>query len=247
VEANEDWARSVDPDGAEDFVVFGEWCGKGIQKRTAVSKIPRMFCVFAVQIDEEVHFDPKVLNGWIPEHPDVHVIPWFDADFEWHVELGDKGDVTEFVDVINQMVADVEKCDPFVKDTFGVEGLGEGLVFYPNHYDVPMEISSLMFKAKGEEHKTVRQPKPAMVDFEKLKTSQEFALRYVTPARCEQGLEAIGNELDMKFTGKFLKWMGNDIKSESEMLLDAEGMKWKDVSKEVSRVAKDWWMKKVNG
>src|SRR6185312_4519551 len=40
------------PKSDQVYVIFGEWCGSGIQKRCSISKIDRkVFCVFAIQHD----------------------------------------------------------------------------------------------------------------------------------------------------------------------------------------------------
>ena len=59
--------------GGEHLTIFGEWCGQGIQKRTAISQLDlRIFAVFAVQmggVENEItklEVDPvKISRTWI--------------------------------------------------------------------------------------------------------------------------------------------------------------------------------------
>ncbi|MEM9540229.1 MAG: RNA ligase family protein [Cyanobacteria bacterium P01_E01_bin.42] len=237
------------------LTVFGEWCGKGIQKRTAISRIDRkIFAIFAVQYggrDDQyarLEIDPDRISKLIPPHPDIFVLPFEGEPI--FLDFGDREQLKQVSDRLNDAIAAVEACDPWVKETFGIEGLGEGLVFYPQT-DSPAEriaYSSRLFKAKGEKHQVVKVKKPVQIDPEVAKNVEEFTTLFVTEARLQQALtEACSGELDLKKMGDFLKWITADIQKESVAELESANLTWKDVGKAVMNAARQWYKEKVCG
>ena len=198
----------------EDYnvVVCGEWAGSGIQKSVAVSQIgKKIFAVFAllfVDDDGKVvrsEFEPEMISYWAPwaeniRHSDVLVLPWYKNDYSVTISFSSEASVLEdVVKGINEEVAAVENCDPFIKDNFGIEGLGEGLVYYPVHNSVDIDydmFSNLVFKAKGEKHQTVKSSKPAQVDPSIAASANDFAALVLTGARLAQGADTVGNSFD---------------------------------------------------
>jgi len=248
------------------LVIFGEWCGQGIQRRTAISKIgKKIFAIFAIQLGKEddnnfnensiLYTDPEDINSkWLNyenidiNFNDIFVIPWLTTD-SIALSFGNEDDLRKKVDLINELVNTVEEKDPWVFEQFGVEGIGEGIVMYPQicHRSVPRdEIAELIFKAKGKKHQVVKQEKPAQMDPQIIKNAQIFAEKFVTEARCEQGLSIVCQDgIDIKMMGPFLKWINNDILKESTDELTTNDLPWKQVSKQVSIIARNWYLNKV--
>ena len=236
-------------------IIYGEWCGSGIQKRTAISNVDRrVFVVFAIQSGDHettsatLEVEPARIRARLPEHPDIFVLPWHGEPVT--LDFGNRLALQGAADRINDMVAAVEDCDPWVRAVFGVSGLGEGVVLYPVlEVDGPVardEYTWLMFKAKGEKHQVVRQKRPAQVDPEVAGNIQQFVDLFVTEARLEQAVnEGCGGVFDTKKTGLFLKWIGQDVKKESPVELEASGLSWKDVSKAVANAARRWYQGKI--
>jgi hypothetical protein len=148
------------------------------------------------------------------------------------------------------MVSEVETADPWVAEVFGLRGLGEGVVLYPVEgvaFDAEGGTDrdryvDLMFKAKGEEHRVVRQKRPAQLDPEVARSVEEFVELMVTPARLEQGLEQVlGGRMDLHRMGELLQWIGHDVQKESAAELAAAGLEWKQVAKAVSQAAQRWY------
>ena len=237
----------------EHLTLFGEWCGKGIQKRTAIANINRkVFAIFAVQyggIDTQVaklEINSASIRALLPEHPDIFVLPFWGEAIT--LDFGNTEQLQQAVEKINSMVADVEAVDPWVKGTFGVEGLGEGLVMYPQSDALVdrLEYSQLLFKAKGEKHQVVKTKKPVQIAPEVAKGVDEFVKMFITPARLEQGaMEACQGEFVMQKIGAFLKWVNTDIQKESVAELEAAGLTWKQVNKAVTKAAKEWFQGKL--
>lgn len=236
-------------------VVYGEWCGRGIQKRTAISRVERnVFAVFAVQLGDPARettrlvVDPQRLRALLPEHPDVFVLPWHGEAVE--LDFADPEHLRAGAERIEAMVAEVETTDPWVAEVFGLRGLGEGVVLYPVEgvaWDAEGGTDrdryvDLMFKAKGEEHRVNRQKRAVQIDPEVARSVDEFVALVVTPARLEQGLEQVlGGRMDLRRMGDLLQWVGHDVRKESAAELAAAGLEWKQVAKAVGQAAQRWY------
>jgi len=235
------------------ITIFGEWCGPGVEKGMGISKIDRkVFAVFAIQRgygeDARIVYEPdaiwRCLNGpsrWMPK--DMFILPWHGALVT--LRYGDEKGMEHSVEVINNMVAGVECCDPWVKETFGVEGIGEGIVFYPVGDGIPVDpegLAMLMFKAKGDKHREVGAKRAAQVKPEKAAGVDEFVALVVTEARLQQGVsEACGGAYEMRQMGSFMRWVTADVQKESVAELEASGLTWKQVAKGVQAKARDWY------
>lgn len=231
----------------DGMVVFGEWCGKGIQKGVAVSDIPsKIFAVFAARyLDENedmLYTDPNFLAyNLIKDIPGAYSLPWHEEKIEIDWSKSDE-ELAPVVAQINDWVMKVEQNDPWVEATFGVKGVGEGLVFYPystEHLGVK-DYANLSFKAKGEKHRVVKAAAPVQVNSDVAASVDGFIDMFLTSARCEQGVSNVG--LDMKMTGKFVAWMLADIEKESKDELEAAKLEWKQVQKALTDKARAWYL-----
>ena len=199
--------------------------------------------MFAIQYGNDFEIAPVVIERVLLPHKDIFVIP---VEEVIEVDYTNAEKLQLAVDKINEMVAKVEKCDPFVESTFNVAGLGEGLVFYPigNTKRINRnEYAQLVFKAKGEEHKVVKTKQAVQVDPEVAASIDEFVELFVTENRLNQIAEKIGT-FDMKNTGNFLKEFNADVVKESKAELEVSKMEWKDVATAVATKARTWWMNK---
>lgn len=239
--------------GHEHITIFGEWCGQGIQKRTSISKIDRrIFTVFAIQyggVENEIaklDVNPTQISQLLPSHPDIFVLPFLGEPLT--LDFGNRDQLESAANSINQLVSEVEQIDPWVKATFGIEGLGEGLVLYPQSQTRVDRLTypERMFKAKGEKHQVVKTKQPVQLDPEFVKSIDEFVALMVTPARLEQGLtESCQGPLDMKQLGGFLKWLAQDVQKESKAELETAQLAWKDVNKAVTNSGKSWFRDRI--
>jgi RNA ligase len=221
---------------APGLVVFGEWCGPGVEKGTALSKTPsKMFCVFAVRDGEQMIFEPDALEALLPTRPaDVHVLPWEGAPFT--IDFTSREALERAAKQLNARVEEVEREDPWVKRTFGIAGVGEGLVLYPTPFD-----AQYMFKAKGDTHRTAGK-KAVQVDASAAASIDEFVALVVTDARLRQGLEAVGGAFEGKQTGPFLAWITADVQKESAAELAASALTWQQVERAVQQRARKWFV-----
>lgn len=257
-ETKEFWKTFANPE--KPVVIYGEWCGKGIMKNAAIADIDKqVYAIFAIQVgrtddeDASVYIDPEQLRNIVLDQgnapSNVYVLPWYGEEVV--VNFSNIESMEKAVERFNTMVEEVEKCDPWVEKTFGVKGTGEGLVFYPVSFGKVVEReqwSRFMFKAKGEKHKVVKQKKPVQVDPEVANTISEFVENVVTENRLEQMARELGRgELlfEHRMIGPFIGLVCKDVQKETAAELEAAGLDWKQVNKQVSHKAREWYLNKI--
>lgn len=250
---HEEFFKSVISGSTDNYVIYGEWAGPGIQDGVAVSQTKnKMFYVFAVDIwnDLEIQriIEPKEIESVLgPNMPDrMLVLPW-----HCRIELDfmDKDKLQASIDNLNKEVEAIGKSDPFMLDNFEIDGPGEGLVLYPTlsefgfyHNDELEYASIFQFKAKSEEHRVNKTKVAVAVDPEKIATSKRFCAMFCTDQRMEQAFtEAVAREKDPKLTGAFIKWVCQDVYKESELERDALPVEWNALSKAVASQAAVWY------
>lgn len=239
------FVQTVDLSGVKDnIVIYGEWAGKTIQDNVACSKVDKFFAVFAIKdLNKEDSFiaDPTEISNILESVKGIYVIPWYIVDL---VNFEKESSVDEFTQRVNYHVDRVEKSDPFVKNTFGVDGVGEGLVYYPTSHRGLTNFINLGFKAKGREHSVVA-AKPAQKTIN-LSTVNSFVETFVTEQRLMQGVGEINkNGFENKNIGSFVKWVSADVQKESATTLKDNSLDWKDVSKSVEDKARKWYLGKI--
>lgn len=70
-------------------------------------------------------------------------------------------------------------------------------------------------------------------------------IKEVMEAASLEQASACDGEYDLKRTGDFLKWIGQDVKKKSVAELEASGLEWKQVAKAVASKARNWYIKKA--
>ena len=178
---------------------------------------------------------------------DMHVLPWEGEPFT--LDFGARAQLEAEVAALNLRVAEVEREDPWVRRSFGVSGVGEGLVLYPIEVDgrpAPVDaagLAALMFKAKGEKHRSAGTKEAVQVDAEVVASVEEFVALMVGEGRLQQGLGTVcGGVASPRDTGKFLTWLVADVRKESTAELAAAGLEWAQVEKAVQARARAWYL-----
>lgn len=247
-------------------IFYGEWAGPGIQQGDAVAQIDsKKFFVFAVGRIAEIEvvedgekikrmgitdivLEPEDIQGHVdavfPDQPDIIVLPWYTAPVT--VNMMDQTAAQNFITTATQIVDDIVGVeDPYIKETFGVSGPGEGIVYYA--LDKPDEWREWMFKVKSEAHTVNKSKNRDHVAPEKPEGMDEFVNMFFTENRFEQMLqEALGGEPDRKRTGDFLKAVMSDVHKESVNELELADFEWKAVSKYGINKSKLWFMAKAD-
>lgn len=241
-------------DSGKIIVLFGEWAGQGIQNKDAITKIDRkIFAPFAAVVYADDAENPigiktdtsdvrnVVEAAGLKDHPDIVVIDTIDTiDINFN---GSDEEIQDVADILNEKIKVFEEVDTWVRDTFGVEGPGEGFVVTPHTIEYE-EFYNWSFKIKTETHSVNKSSKSVVTKAEASKDVLDFVDRFVTVPRLEQAVTELGgdDEMDMKKMGDFLKWMGQDIKKESADELEASGLEWKNVSKYITNKSRLWFM-----
>lgn len=239
VEDNKDFFAQLLKDAAnqydsQDVLLYGEWCGKGIQKGVGISEVPKMFVVFEISTDKGIHC-PSGFN-LIPDTKDIPVYNIFNFG-AYHISV-DFSNPDLAANTLSRITDEVEKSCPAAK-YFGVDGVGEGVVWRGNFNGI-----DLKFKVKGDKHSVSKVKKIATVDPEVLENIQQFVEYAATNNRLEQGLQEVG--LDQKSIGKFIGWVNKDIYEEEKDVLDANNLSMKQVGSKIADVARNYYLDKLN-
>lgn len=243
-----EWLAALEP----GTIVFGEWCGPGIQGGTALNQLPhRVFAVFAAhrgEADPGLVVEPLALDALLPQVilPGLATLPWYGEPIEidWRASAAD---LEAMLATVNAAVAEVEACDPWVAATFGVRGTGEGLVYYPQDFERRDDIYLRMFKAKGAKHREIKAKVPAQVDPAVAASIEAFVDLVLPQARLDHGVAATTPDgatprFDPKRLGAFLQWIGKDVEKETAAELAASGLDAAKVRKAVTDRARGWYL-----
>lgn len=243
----------------EVITIFGEWCGKGINKSVAICELPKMFVVFGVSIgthdaesdnrewlsqdDIDAAFVPMMLEANVEK---VYHINQFQT---WEVDI-DFNNPEQLQNKLVELTIAVEDECPVGKK-FGISGIGEGIVWKCiDEQDLPFPVNQLRFKVKGEKHSVSKVRVLAEVDVEKVANIQEFVERVVTENRLQQMrdkmVEMEIDPSDVKNTGTFLKYLGIDVIKEESDTLEASGITNKEVMGKISQVGRNWYLSKLD-
>lgn len=247
--------RKVEELASGTIVIFGEWAGRNVQKMPAdaVTKLPdRNFFVFGILVDNTYYSDPEFIKPAVPDIPHVFVIPWFLGPEleEMRVCFGSDSSVIAFTNVINDAVTQVSKTDPYIKEMFGIEGPGEGIVATIEYIEQPNtskcghvsleEMVMYIFKAKSKLHGEGTGPAVRIAPLVP-SSLQNFVVEFVTEARCCQGrAEVFGDAVEGRLIRDFISWVRNDVYDESGLERKAMGIEWEEVKGLVCRAASIW-------
>lgn len=226
-----DFSHFFDRYDFNDYVgIYGEWAGGNIQKGVAVNGLEKMFIIFAVCVDgvwEDVNINMcDVYNN-------IYNAKQFKT---FNVKIDFNTPELSIPYIIESTLAVEEKCP--VGLAFGVEGIGEGIVFKC------VGQPDVFFKSKGEKHSVSKVKKISSVDPEKIESIEAFIKYAVTENRLKQGLEYI-KEMGLipceKTIGDFIRWMFNDIMREEADTMEASGITNKDVASKISFKSRTWY------
>lgn len=192
--------------------VYGEWCGPKLSNKVALAKIPhRIFAIFAIKQEDEIITYPLIIKQTLPEDlpSDVYILPLMD---EIHINFNNEDLLIREISRLEDIVNAVEEEDPWVKETFGISGIGEGIVCYPVFFPDPR----LFFKVKGTKHKVIKTRKLIPLDPEMVQSVDDFVEMFVTPERVNQAISEANPDLEMSKIGEYVKWILADITKESK-------------------------------
>jgi hypothetical protein len=239
-------------DAEEHITLFGEWCGKDIQRNVGISSVDRMFVVFEMQCDNEKFFvEQQILcsdfYNMNKEDVNIRAIDEFGV---FNIEIDFEDPALSTPELV-KITEDVERECPVAK-AYGVKnGVGEGVVWKAK-YNFNGKNVNLRFKVKGEKHSVTKVKKLVAADIEKLKSVTEFVKYACTENRMLQGLEYLaeqGYNVEPKSTPYFLRWIVGDIHKEEDDVIDnmrINGIDVKMINRELSNFARKWFFKRIN-
>lgn len=239
--------NGIDP--SKKLVLYGEWCGPGIEKKVAVTKLPdKQLVLFAAKVVDGEHSSYlDVIEPFNDTYKDASIHSVFDAGtWALEVDFSDPESRQKALDQATEWTKAVGLKCPYAA-RFGVEGPGEGIVWVPmgEHWGK----SDLFWKSKSDHHKVTKSDKVKPdLDPEVLESIEKFVDFSVTENRLDQGisvLEEQGLAVDIKAIPHFLKWVGQDVKRECAVELEANNLEWKNVGKAVTNKARQWYLAKV--
>lgn len=234
----------------DKVAIYGEWCGKGIQKGVAVSELDKRWLIFAVKIvpDKDSEETAYYVSSDGIESPENRIFNMSEfKNYELTIDFT-KPETAQ--NKIIKLVDEVENCCPIGK-YFGVTGIGEGIVWTSWVNGKRQYI----FKTKGEKHAKgggpkIKTLKPVNEEFEQKK--RDFVNKIAcTQSRMTQIYDETfdilnGGEGDIKKTGDYIKAVMQDvIKEESDILVEQE-LTTKNVTGMIAKVARDYMMDRLN-
>ena len=223
--------------------VYGEWCGKGVQKAVAISELDKRFVIFqAFKVSPlEPSEDEKAIWYGTEKIDSTENKIWNIMNFKtWSFDI-DFNTPERKINELLELVEEIETECPVAKE-FGVSGVGEGFVATYLSEDGAL----IQCKFKGEKHSNSKVKTTKAVDTEKLDAIDKCIEEICHSWRFEQALrEVFGPDyektLDRKRIGEYLKFISTDTIKEESDLIAKYGFEPKDVMGKVSQKAKEYF------
>lgn len=218
--------------GTKNVMIAGEYCGRGIQSKVAICRLPKMFVIFGIKnLDTERWVDFSQYPDLSANNASIYNIS-LAPSYEITIDMNNPEPAIE---EINALTENVDKECPFA-GIFGVKGPGEGLVW--TCVEKPT-CTQLWFKTKGVSHCT-----PIPIPVQSGSNIDDILARYLSEQRMQQGIDYLcemNHDLSIKSITVFSKWICDDIiKEESDDIIDA-GIKVTDARKTITFKACNWY------
>ncbi len=221
-----------------DVIVAGEFCGPGVQRGVAVSKVPKCLAIVSVYINGEWVPDWKFADICDEGARIYHIGKAGFLEHELRLE-----DVAASEATIKELVDEVERKCPFTLAIGGESGQGEGIVWKATE---DCGDPSFWFKSKGDLLSVSHSDKlPASaVEKENRDRVEDFARAVVTEVRLEQSWEYL-EQKNATGLGSFLKWVLDDCLVEENREMEELKIPKGKFSPAVTAIAKPWFWGKL--
>lgn len=244
----EGYLRGV-KESVEAVVVYGEWCGPGIQKKVGISNIDSpIFVIFDVRYIDETY--EKGNTGFIDYSQDIENFLLPSAriyPIQHFMQYKTSLDIMN-PEMIQQQLIDltteVEAQCPVAK-YFGVDGRGEGIV-----WTIPYNNRKYRMKVKGQKHSSTKVKVLANPDVEKIESLNNFLKYAFTENRLEQGISVLkqkGAEIVEENIQEYVRWVFADVIKEESDTMEKNGISSKDIAKKGNYLIRQYYMSKLNG
>lgn len=235
----------------EYVAIFGEWCGGSVQPGIALSKLPEMFCIFAIKMVDGKNADGSHKGDWIDIATIKHIEFPEDRIYntlrfgQWEFEIDFERPKIFQNDLADLTIAIEDLCP--VGKHFDVEGIGEGMIW--SCVEEGWDPYRYSFKVVGQKHAKTKRKELAQVDIEVVKALEDFIDNTVTQARLEQAMDTLVNIQNKPFAltsqGDFARWVYNDIVKEEMASIEASNLDPKKLGAPISAKARYWYIEQL--
>jgi hypothetical protein len=240
--SNQNWDSIFDLIGEKDAIIFGEWCGAGIQKGVAINQLPKMFVIFGIREHDGAW---KNMRSLTHVHDNEHQIFNIHQFPSWAITI-DFENLGDAQERLAEITSQVENECPVAKQLGVTEGVltGEGVVWQC----VNDPITDFTFKVKGEKHAVNGSYKKGTVaiDTEKFENINALVKNVVTENRLQQAVDYLVElhlPLENTSMAAFLRWVVNDVMKEEGDTINDSGLSPKEVNSGISQYARKWFFK----
>jgi hypothetical protein len=224
------------------IMISGEFCGGNIQKYVILTKLPKMFVIFGIRIDN-LDLDMELFRNIFDETVNIYNIYQFPT-YNVTIDFENSSDAEL---LMTKYTNEIEKECPVGK-YFGFSGIGEGIVWISKN-------GHCWFKTKGELLSHTKTTKiPIMINLsqeEKYKIIDQFVDNNVTENRLNQGIEYL-HEFNIKISKEnihsFRKWIEDDITTEEISTIEKLDLKTEEytlLKKRVSKFCIKWFLQYI--
>jgi hypothetical protein len=235
-----DYKKFLNCEKEDEIALFGEFCGKGINKGAAICEIDKAWFLFGAKILRktwedavwffDADFDPFFSKQDLKEHRIFYIAPYKKVQIDFNTPEKANNE-------IEQIVYEIETECPVAKQ-LGISGIGEGIVF-----KFVYNYICYFFKAKVK--------KITQLDADKISKAREIADKITPIWRLEQMYNETfdtinGGEGDVKKTGDYLRNVIADVHKEDSDIIEEAGLTQKDVNKYISFIARDFLFKRLD-
>lgn len=232
------------------IIIYGEWAGDGIQKKSALDKLSKKYILF--QHFKIVPFDEKKVSYWEETKCNEK---WIDnveksiyniMNFKTYEIQIDFENPNLYLNKMIDMVNTIEENSPVGK-SFGIENnIGEGIVFSMKYKGV-----LLRWKVKGEKHcKTIKGQYFKKVDDVKEQKKIDIANKLTPTWRLEQMFDLSndiinGGKPSIHNISNFIKMVISDIIDEESDFILKNGFEIKDIQKTINKISSKWYLQQL--
>lgn len=247
-------AAEHDIDLNENIIsVYYEWCGGGIQKKSAVTHLDKRAIIFQhfkvspVEPDTSIKskwYETKIGENWVDcKENDIFNICNFNT-YEFDIDFSNP---LMSVNYMKDLVENTIEVNSPVGQQFGIDGnIGEGMVISFIYKGVKQS-----FKVKGEKHSKTKVKTLTPVDEAKLQLRQEIAQKVCPAWRLEQMFDEANDTMNsgepiIENIPIFMKLLKSDIIKEECDIIVSAGMEPKDILPAVSKISAMWYKEQLN-
>lgn len=230
-----DCTHSEEVREVHSIVIAGEWCGLDIQKGVALTQLPKMFVIFQIKINDVRQRMNLFDNISLEDHGIYNISR--SPSFALTIKAND---MVEILPELQRLTDQVENECPFSK-SFGVSGIGEGLVWVcDEHYNQ----SRTWFKVKGKQHSMTTHLDISAKEKQNLRQPDKMIEVIVTESRLNQGLDYM-REMQHTIVPSnckiFVDWVVSDVFKEENDVIAEVGINPKALKKAISQYSGNWY------